>query len=406
MDSPSILSENDDVVRIMSVHKSKGLEFPIVILAGTSRPFNKNDLQNKVIFNQDLGIGFDIVNTRKRIYYNSVPKLAIKIQNEREMLAEEMRILYVALTRAKEKIIITSLVSNLDNKMSSYSSGITKYKISTASSFSDWICPVVLSTKNKWNIFSWKYNDVLNIKFEDKKTENKNIDLEENINVKSDDLEFIKQRFLWEYPYKLLTKVSSKLSVSELKRLNNFDDYSEIKKINEIKLLDFIENKEITGSSYGTLLHNKMERLDFLRPDINELVKDVEDIKIREKLSKDIQGFLGCKIYEDISKAKKIYKETPFNLEVSIKKIFKVENDIQDDNIMVQGIIDLYIETDEGIILLDYKSDKITSEKEFIEKYKVQLEYYKEAIEKMTKKFVKHTYIYSFEMGKIIECFT
>lgn len=402
-DSPSELSESDDVVRIMSIHKSKGLEFPIVILAGTTRSFNKKDLRNRIILHQDMGFGFDIVDPHKRIAYESVPKLALKLQNEQEMIAEEMRILYVALTRAKEKLIITALTSNIENKMKNWSSPISNYAISNANCFADWICKVVLSTSNDWNVLTWKYSDVVNLNNNvfNETTMSNDVIIKEN----EEAYKFIDKRFNWKYEYMLSTKIPSKLSVSELKRLNNLEDSSIIQKIKSVETPKFMEEVTIQGAEYGTLLHSKMERIDFKNPNVEEFLSDVEDKKVRARLKDDINCFLESSLYNLMKSSDRIYREVPFNLNISAKEVFRFDNDSYDDDIMVQGIIDLYFENEEGIVIVDYKSDKLSNEEDFKLRYKKQLEYYKKALENITGKKVLSTYIYSFEMKREIKIY-
>lgn len=400
-DAPSELSEADDVVRIMSIHKSKGLEFPIVFLCGTGRKFNTKDLSNKIIFHQDLGLGVDIINVKKRITYESIPKLAIKLQNQKELLAEEMRILYVAMTRAREKLIITALTQNLEKRFKEWESPISMYGISTAKSYADWICKVALSIKNDWDVKEWSYDDVLNIddvvikKLENSVTDAEYDDLKEKV--------FIDGRINWMYPYITSTKLPTKLSVSELKRLNNIYDYTESQSVRSMEIPSFINEDEAVGAVYGTLLHNKMEKLDFERLNVDEVLEDVDDIDVRKKLYNDINKFLNSQLFSIIKGADKIYKEIPFNLNVSVKNIFGVDDASASDEIMVQGIIDLYAETQEGYIVVDYKSDHLFNSEEFKARYQKQLEYYKLALETMTGKKVLGTYIYSFSMEKEIK---
>ncbi len=406
LDAPTELSENDDVVRIMSIHKSKGLEFPIVILSGMGRKFNKKDLNNSIMCHQDLGFGFDIIDAKNRITYESIPKQALKIQYERELLAEEMRVLYVAMTRAKEKLIITTLVNNLDKQVDKWSSPITSYKISSAGCFADWIGNVVFgdtfpSKGRCWDIKKWSYSDVLNIS-----------DVEEGTvaekccknNFSEKEYVFINNRLNYKYPYSLATNIPSKLSVSELKRLNNIDDLSEIQKVRGVDTPKFAGEEKVLGAAYGTLLHSKMERLNYINLNIDELVDSVEDEKVASRLSKDLYKFANSDLFKIISSADKINREVPFNLAVSAKEVFANENDDSgDDKIMIQGIIDIYVETPCGIVLIDYKSDKLKTEQEFVARYKKQLEYYRRAIENISGRKVAKTYIYSFELSKSIE---
>lgn len=401
MDAPSELSENDDVVRIMSIHKSKGLEFPIVILSGMGRRFNKKDLQNPIMCHQDLGFGFDIVDSKHRITYESIPKQALKLQYKKELLAEEMRILYVAMTRAKEKLIITTLAQNMEKRIDEWSSKVTNYKISSASSFADWICNVALSTENNWKINKWTYNDVLalndineNIKEEGRGESNK---------VSEEEYIFINNRMNYKYPYSLSTQIPSKLSVSELKRLYNLEDLSQLQKVKDVETPKFVGEEKIVGASYGSLLHSKMEKIDYNNFDIDKIIEDVADEKARNRMKKDLSNFANSNLFNIIKNSEYIYRETPFNLEVDINEVFNFENKSAQDKLMVQGIIDLYCETNEGLILVDYKSDRLKSEDEFINRYENQLTYYKKALEKITSKKVLNTYIYSFELKKEIE---
>ena len=385
MDAPSQISENDDVVRIMSIHKSKGLEFPIVFVSGTSSKFNDMDLRKPIITHQDLGFGFDIVDPKLRITYESVPKLALSLQNQQEMIAEEMRILYVAMTRAKEKLIFTSLVQNVEKKMLEWEAPLSKYKISSAKSFSDWICNAVLSTKNDWIVKPWTYTDVISEKISEEGiigesvyTNDTEIEVSKPI-ISGDETSFIEKRFNWKYDYALSTKIPSKLSVSELKRLHNLAEPSLIQKVRSVETPKFLEEDSIVGASYGTLLHSKMERLDYSvdytksENAIEELLNDVEEGRTKTSLKKDISTFVKSPLYAEIKNSKRIHREVPFNLSISAKDIFKFEENSKDDTIMVQGIIDLYYETEEGIIIVDYKSDRLHNANEFVERYGKQL---------------------------------
>ena len=360
---------------------------------------------------------FDIVDPKLRITYESVPKLALSLQNQQEMIAEEMRILYVAMTRAKEKLIITSLVQNVEKKMLEWEAPLSKYKISSAKSFSDWICNAVLSTKNDWIVRPWTYTEVISEKVSEEGSKeeincNNNGERTENV-VKTietgDEVSFIEKRFNWKYDYALSTKIPSKLSVSELKRLHNLAEPSLIQKVRSVETPKFLEEDAIVGASYGTLLHSKMERLDYSvdyaesNLAIDELLHDVEEGRTKNSLAYDISTFVKSPLYAEIKNSKRIRREVPFNLSISAKDIFKFEEDSKDDTIMVQGIIDLYYETEEGIIIVDYKSDKLHNTNEFIERYGKQLEYYKKALEKITGKRVLKAYIYSFKLKETIE---
>lgn len=408
-DSPSELSENDDVVRIMSIHKSKGLEFPIVFLSGTSKKFNTKDMNNPIMCHQDLGFGFNIINPKLRITYESVPKLALKLQYSKEMIAEEMRILYVAMTRAKEKLIVTALHDNVPKKVEEWEKPLSKYKISNAKNYSDWISNTVLSTKNNWSVREWSYSELIGNNQIEEVTNNQDIenDFSKYIIKEQDknEIEILDNRFNWKYPYAFSTKMPSKLSVSELKRLHNVEDISQIQKVKDVAIPDFAQEDTYVGASYGTLLHNKMEHLNFKLSDtqIPDLLSDVTDDNTKARLEKDIMKFIQSDLFKNISESNNIQKEKPFNLAVPINAVFEEADKDSEDYIMVQGIIDLYYEDEEGIVVVDYKSDNLHNEEEFVLRYHKQLEYYKNAIEKLTKRNVKGAYIYSFKLGTSIK---
>ena len=411
MGSSKQLSENDNVVRIMSIHKSKGLEFPIVFLSGTARKFNTRDMSNPIILHQDLGFGADIIDTEKRIYYSSMPKLALKLKTKQETLSEEMRILYVALTRAREKLIVTALESDIGKKLDKWSKGVNEYKVASSNNFADWICSAVINNENDFEVKEWSYNDVLRLAKEDEveecyvETILKGID---SSLKETEDYKFINDRLNWKYKYSYSTKIPNKVTVTELKRLNTV-----LEQTDEVRITDIIEKpsfmseegeKNASGTAYGTLVHNLMQRLDFNNPNVSEIIKSVNaDEKTKKSLEKQINEFLQTKFYSEVKKAKKVYKEAPFNLEVKAEEVYDITDDSKNDILMIQGIVDMYYETEEGLVLVDYKTDKVENELELIKRYKKQLDYYKEALERLTEKKVSKMYIYSFSLKKEIE---
>lgn len=411
MGSSKQLSENDNVVRIMSIHKSKGLEFPIVFLSGTARKFNTRDMSNPIILHQDLGFGADIIDTEKRIYYSSMPKLALKLKTKQETLSEEMRILYVALTRAREKLIVTALESDIGKKLDKWSKGVNEYKVASSNNFADWICSAVINNENDFEVKEWSYNDVLRLAKEDEAEECYVETILKGIDSslkETEDYKFIDDRLNWKYKYSYSTKIPNKVTVTELKRLNTV-----LEQTDEVRITDIIEKpsfmseegeKNASGTAYGTLVHNLMQRLDFNNPNVSEIIKSVNaDEKTKKLLEKQINEFLQTNFYSEVKKAKKVYKEAPFNLEVKAEEVYDITDDSKNDILMIQGIVDMYYETEEGLVLVDYKTDKVENELELIKRYKKQLDYYKEALERLTEKKVSKMYIYSFSLKKEIE---
>lgn len=177
-------------------------------------------------------------------------------------------------------------------------------------------------------------------------------------------------------------------------------------------LYDMIERPEfmndgekiIGGTAYGTLVHNLMQRLDFDNPNIEKILNSVDaDDKTKLSLKREIENFLKSNLYEEVKSAKNIYKEAPFNLEVRAEDVYDISDESKNDILMIQGIIDMYFENEEGIVLVDYKTDKVDSELELIKRYKKQLDYYEEALAKLTNEKIVKKYIYSFSLKKAIE---
>lgn len=476
--SAKIIGENEDVVRIMSIHKSKGLEFPVVFLSGTGKGFNLRDLNEPILLHQDIGFGVKYIDEERKIEYSTLAKEAIRIKSHEETISEEMRILYVALTRAKEKLIITGLskdvqkslrkkeellemysIENNENKINSKL--IKKYK-----TYLDWI--ELVYKFNMENIDSiaclniYTKNDIL------KHDEiNKNIDEEKLIdkinkkykeyNIEENENQEILKKLNWKYNYLDSINIPTKTSVSKLKEIEqeknkelikylilseendidsdeNIHEYEEIGgKLNIISniksnlnsyqeldsklLIDDVpkflkEEEKITSSKKGTLMHLCMQKMvetkNYSIEDIKSLIQNLEFKNIiSEKEAEAINisqlfKYTKSELWKELGEAKEIYKEQPFYLNIKASDIMDVK---AEDFILVQGIIDLYyINKDNELILVDYKTDylKEGEEKSLVIKYKKQLELYKRALETSLGRDVVKTYIYSTVLNKNI----
>ena len=404
MESCKIIGENENVVRIMSIHKSKGLEFPVVFLAGTTKKFNYRDLSENLILHTDLGFGMDVVQYEKRIKYPSVTKIALIQKMKQETMSEEMRILYVAMTRAREKLIITALVSDIEKAYDKYSEPLTQYKVSKANCFFDWIGTSVIEKNNDWVIKKHTYSDTLRqgILDDEKQSQLEKIAVLENSN-NAKEINEISNQMKWKYSYAIATGIPSKVSITELKRLENKEISSS--SIALIERPDFMEEKIETGVKYGTLVHAALQKMDFHAEDVNtdieSIAKDLtSEVGLQKSIMKKLKVFAKSDLYNEIREAKNIYKETSFNLNLKASEIYKVECD---ENVMIQGIIDLYFTDKDGnIVLVDYKTDFLEEEEEFVKRYETQLSYYKRALQEITHKNVKKTCIYSLKLEKEI----
>ncbi len=432
MESCKIIGENEDVVRIMSIHKSKGLEFPVVFLAGTTKKFNYRELNENLIFHSEFGFGADVINYDARIRYPSISKIALSQKIKAEVMSEEMRILYVAMTRAREKLIITALVPNIEKAIDKYSEPLTSYKISKATNFFDWIGTAVIEKKNDWIVNKYSFEDIINLEVSEDEIKKKlaslinsneaeyetntlnqskkkskrdiinqimlNLDAESNFERK--EIKQIDNQMNWVYAYNLATGIPSKISITELKRLESGEETK--LDITMIEKPDFMSEQIESGSKYGTLVHTALQKLDFANVNIESVVNSlIDDNKMKYSIINKLKRFTNTSLFNEISKAKKVFKETSFNLNLTAKEVYDIESD---ETIMIQGIIDLYyIDQNDEIVLVDYKTDSVQVGSELILKYKSQLDYYKRALEDITGKKVRKTIIYSLKLDEEIE---
>ena len=446
--SAKIIGENEDVVRIMTIHKSKGLEFPVVILADTSKQYNFMDLRkNKVLFHHKYGIGIDIVNQDYGITYPSLIKQSIKSVIEKETKSEELRLLYVALTRAKEKLYIFATTKDYQKEYERQSLNIKDNKfneslIAQNDSYYKNMLPVIKyynkfeGTKGALNIVNIEVNSnttdkALRQMLAEKQQEEEKKSISEKIielNAKNKDdkiITDIKELFESEYKYSEDVASPSRISVSNLKK-NKVDEENNIlvvenikdetcdldeEKVQEIKdkkafktpeCLSEEENK-YTAVRKGLLIHFILQNLDFKNLNTKtEIFNYIEKLVFEGTISEQdkkyinvtrIYNFLNSKIGKELKQATQIYREYEFvlkNKEIS--------------NSLIQGVIDLFYVTQDGrVILVDFKTDRINEEKEFIKRYKIQLDIYKEAINSLTNYTVDKVYIYSFNLNKEIE---
>ena len=412
MGAPKLIGENENVIRIMSIHKSKGLEFPVVFLCGTGNQFNMLDLNDNILIHSELGLGPKYINYERRITYNTLAKEAIKYQIKKEIKEEEMRLLYVALTRSREKLIITGVDKNLkksiqekEEMLQISENKVTKAIAKKSKTYLEWIETVNLADKRMKDlidVYEHIKNESLDTEQEEQKE--KTIQIEERkINKEIDKI------LTWEYPEKELTKIEGKSSVSKLTKET---ENEEIKV--ELKKPKFLEGElPLSKAEIGTTVHLVMQKLDFKQnytiEKIEELLEELEQkgiiaTKQKEAVPKQkILAFAQSQLFKEIGRAKKTYKEQPFYINIPVKELYESKSN---ENILVQGIIDLYYITEnEEIILVDYKTDYVPENKASYlkEKYQSQLNLYKRALEQALGKKVTRAYIYSTYLNDSIE---
>ena len=457
IDSARIIGENDDVVRIMSIHKSKGLEFPIVFLCNANKKFNLKDMNEKIVLDNNLGIGANYI--LDGIEFPTIAKDAIKIKANKEAISEEMRVLYVALTRAKEKLIIVGTSDNVEKKLGEKVDEINKYYKFTKPEKLNPKLVEKYKTYLDWIELVYKYNDNPFMKLriinkselmaeaqskEQEETRKHKAEIIKEINehrINKEEYEKINQMLNYTYKYEKDVELPTKTSVTALKVLINSIKGStkinnEINKLNETvnlsnfeeadlglnneetnstakrKVPTFAQDKKLSGARRGTIVHLILSKITNEKnmDEVNNLIEKLlakNTITEEEKSLIDmniIKNYLNSELYNEILQAKEIYREIPFYLNINSGEIYEKTN----EPILVQGVIDIYyISKNDELVLVDYKTDYIkekeTGKEELTQKYKSQLDLYKRALEKALKRKVDKAYIYSTSLNECIE---
>ena len=397
-ESAKVVGENDDVIKIMSIHKSKGLEFPIVFVSGITKKVNESDYRTKIAYDQDLGFGIKYIDEISE--YDTISKKALKIKSYKEMLAEEMRILYVALTRAKEKLILVGVERNAIQIKETLSNSLTQYQ-----HYNNKLNPNLVYKYKRmydWIELSRIFNPNIPLtefimpveNYQNMKIEEETFDLAKYIKEQTPNEEKyneIDKMLKWQYTHKSSVDEITKTSVTELK--NNNDKKIEIK-----KLITDNKTEELSPAQIGTLVHLAMQRLTD-----NNVEKMIANLKISETEKQELtkrknifENYLKSDLFKKLQESKEINREAPF--------FMYIDSENKEDKILVQGVIDLYfIDKENNINLVDYKTDYAKNEEELIEKYKTQLNLYSKAISKAMKKQVTNKYIYSTKFSKLIK---
>ena len=468
-----MVGENEDVVRIMSIHKSKGLEFPIVIVSGMGKNFNKQDTRSKMVLHPELGIGLDYMDGKKRIKSPTIAKKAIAKQIELENLGEELRVLYVALTRAKEKLILTGTLKDAAEKLEFYRQQANLSKAADrplsyltregASGYLDWILPAVLSYGDKYPVRIVEAAELVLDEVENQLEQNEN--LTERIGeIKAADPQLVgqlKQRFSQRYPYQTDILRKNKYSVSELKHRAMREKFEAEQEETIPAFLEepvtptiplFIQREESVeqetpnrGALRGTAVHRVMECYDFASE--KSVYEQMEAMEKEEKITADMRALVKEQIVADFVSSETgrrmalaqrggaLYREKPFVMGFTEEELERygfgagaqmIENEAQTENAqqeimsenvsqenhmheedltLIQGIIDVFWIEDDGITVLDYKTDRVDTAQELIDRYATQLKLYADALERVfaTRKLkVKEILIYSFRLEKLI----
>lgn len=491
-----VLDENADVVRIMSIHKSKGLEFPICFVSGLSKRFNMQDMSGRLIADADLGIGADYIDSTLRLQSKTLKKNVVALKMRLDALGEELRVLYVAMTRAKEKLILTAMVPDVEKlreklEENKLFEGNAEEKLpfsvlAGASSYMDFILPCIQKAAliSPKELLAGDTGEILQgMKLRQQLLAEKERDAGQNEIVTR-----LSHKFSRQYPYSYLSDLYIKTSVSEIKK-RSMQENSTISKeagteislegggssyeaaftgqlFEEAEVVPYIpsfisEKQELTGTDRGSAYHKVMELLDFdlvfsagsvtqtegqetekekceaacsekqtaqgeacgavraeervlqkeklIRAEIERQMKEFEEKELLTKRWKEgvrsdrITGFCRTSLAERMAKAQrqgKLFREQPFVLSLPASRLSDHFPDTE--KVLIQGIIDVYFEENGKIVIADYKTDAVKEPEELIRRYRIQLDYYAEALERLTGKEVFQKIIYSFALAREI----
>ena len=417
--------ENADVVRIMSIHKSKGLEFPVCFVSGLSKRFNRQDSAAPVLMDMDLGLAIDWVDPTARIRHTTLKKNVLARKLNADSMGEELRVLYVALTRAEEKLILTGTckedkLPQEDAVQGAY--GYSALRLQEASSYYDLVLPAWQSVGRRLQICTQEellqaelvraslgYNSRQKL-FEEAGKEPEAAELA------------LCERLQKPYAHENLAGLFVKTTVSELKKEGMQEEAAEgLELFPEEEVVPYLpqfvreQEETVSGTTRGSAYHRLLEIFPFERQETwtaEKIRTVIEECKADRRLSEEyaaainvykIRAFLQTPLAARMAKAarsNRLHREQPFVLGLSANRL---NTDFpEDETVLIQGIIDVYLEEEDGIVLADYKTDLVKDPKELILRYRVQLDYYEEALVRLTGKCVKEKLIYSFGLEQEI----
>ncbi len=424
------VAPDGNAVRIMTMHKSKGLEFPVVFVSGTSKKFNLSDTYRNIIWDAYLGVGIDYIDTQRRIKYNMPFKKMIETEMMSAQKAEEMRLLYVAMTRAKEKLIISAAISERDNKWKDTEFD-EDHRIYPAFAddmvrMRDWVLGAMLSHPSAKNLreFAGRGDIVPSTKTESKakvvfahnlEITPRRIETEElKPEPKQTESMGIGERISYVYPYAKLAEIPAKMSVSELKRRRMPEEDFSRNLIDTKKILNY-NTDEINSAERGTITHYVMQRLDLdaveneqqISAQIEKMVKS-GTISVAQQNAVDVSSiaeFFACDLGKRLTSSKRCEREYDFYMLIPPKEIDDELDCDGAEDVVLQGIADCFFYEDDGIVLIDYKTDRVgkASVKERSEFYRLQIEYYSKGLESILGCKVKERYLYFLNCSEAVK---
>lgn len=449
------LSELEDVVRITTIHKSKGLEYPVVILGNLAHGFNLQDLNKQYLLHKDYGLASKYINPLKQIMYPTLFFHSIHSKILQEQLSEEMRVLYVALTRAREKLVMVGQVNSFEDRIQKWQASLAREELIlpihqrlAARNYLDWIGPALIKHKDsdilregldwtdswedpsKWDIRVIHASELMEIADQE---EGEKRDLKQHIldwtplPIEDEGLrEKVRERLEYKYPHAAAVEARAKQTVTEIKRRQDeLDEYSSMdflqKKFAPItrRPLFMQKEKKLTAAEVGTAMHTVMQHLPFHKKLTGKEIKaEIDSLVIKEILTEEeaeviqvdvIEQFFETELAQLMLDGQAFERELPFTITLPAKDVYPDWKGDETERVLIQGVIDCLIPTEEGWILLDYKTDQITGDlteevyEELKNRYKVQMDLYRRAVEDILGEKVSAAYVYYFAGQVLIE---
>jgi len=422
--------QSSDTVRIMSIHKSKGLEFPIVFLCGLSRGFNQESTRAQVLCDKVLGIGLSCVDHKNRVRYPSIAKRAIAVKMTADSISEEMRVLYVAMTRPKDRLIMTYAASNLDAQLQDIA---LRYDLSDPLLMTkyvgcpgDWVLQTAMQRTEAGEFFAlggrpdcvcvrdtpWKIQVVEAVE----NTAAAELTQIEQGGLSQKQLETLGRSLQFVYSGSRSSLVPSKITATQMKgrfidlEVSEFT-HNTTRGNHLFRNPDFVEKLK-SGTDYGNAIHTLMHHIRFsLCQDISGIQKEIQRLVASHILTPEegaciqteqVYEFFHCEIGQRVVNAREVLREFKFSI---LQDACKYYPDVPGEKILVQGVVDCAIIDDDGITVIDFKSDHVTSLtlESVTNRYREQICVYVNALEEIYQKPIKAAYLYFFRMGKIVQ---
>lgn len=421
MEGASLSADFSDAVQIMSIHKSKGLEFPVCFVAGCGRKIRIDN--SDLVLNSELGIGISLKDEITKAKYSNFIRDAIKMKNKMDEISEELRVLYVATTRAREKLIFVATLNDIEAKLSQYAAlmnsekNIDENSVKSVRSIADWLIMCALkhpngnllrnmakiddSIVNYENFTAWNMSVNIGLKHLEKSTVD-NSDIDEDVEIDSELFEKIKEKLNFKYANEKINQIPAKVTASAIAHKQAGKDII-------LKRPAFLSESGLTPAERGTAVHNFLQFCDMKRA-LTQPEKEVQRLVEEGFITKEqgevvnfekVKNFLNSNIGQRIVNSEEFYRERRFSSKISASLVN--EDFPSETKIILQGAVDCAFFENEKLYIVDFKTDRVNDPQELVDLYGIQLKLYATALEQVNNCKIGGSYLYSFHLNKAIE---